>query len=115
MLNYLRVADAFGADYRALIEPEGREGKAVSVKLWCFDPSNALRTALERVRAGVLFSATLSPIEYYMRAAGLSEEAGDASMALDSPFPRRNLLAARFPVDTRYSARERTARWSPAR
>ncbi len=108
-LDYLRVADAFTKEYRALLEPEGTDGKALSVKLWCFDPANALRAAMGRVRSCVLFSATLSPIDYYLRASGLSEADGDEWMALDSPFPRDNLLAARFPVDTRYSARERTA------
>lgn len=108
-LDYLRVADAFGKDYRALVEPDGKDGKSLSVKLWCYDPARALREAMGRVRAAVLFSATLSPIDYYMRASGLSEEEGDACLTLDSPFPRENLLAARFPVDTRYASRERTA------
>ena len=105
-LNYLRVADAFQKDYRALVEPEG---KNLSVKLWCFNPARALREAMSRVRASVLFSATLSPIDFYMRASGLVEDEGDAFMELDSPFPRENLLAMRFPVDTRYASRERTA------
>ena len=105
-LDYLRVADQFQKDYRALVEPEG---KNLSVKLWCYDPSRALRESMNRVRASILFSATLSPIEFYMRASGLSEEDGDACMELESPFPRENLLAMRFPVDTRYASRERTA------
>ncbi len=105
-LDYLRVADAFQSDYRALIEPSE---KNLSVRLWCFDPARALKQTMSRVRASVLFSATLSPIEYYLRASGLSEGDGDAMLALDSPFPRENLLAIRYPVDTRYAARERTA------
>ncbi len=105
-LNYLRVADAFGADYRALIEPGEKE---LSVRLWCFDPARALSAALSRVRASVLFSATLSPMDHYMRAAGLSEAEGDALLALDSPFPKRNLMVCRMPVDTRYCARRQTA------
>ena len=104
-LDYLRVADAFQKDYRALVEPQG---KNLSVKLWCYDPSRALREAMGRVRASILFSATLSPLDYYMRLTGLSEEEGDACLELDSPFPRENLLPLRFPVDTRFSARERT-------
>ncbi len=105
-LNYLRVADAFGADYRVLVAPGEKD---LSVRLWCFDPARALRAALARVRASVLFSATLSPMDYYMRAAGLSEEEGDAALALDSPFPRENLMACRLPVDTRYAVRQQTA------
>ena len=105
-LDYLRVADAFQKDYRVLVEPDG---KNISVKLWCYDPSRALREAMSRVRASILFSATLSPIDHYMRVSGLSEDEGDACLELDSPFPRENLLAVRFPVDTRYSAREGTA------
>ena len=105
-LDYLRVADQFQKDYRALVEPDG---KNLSVKLWCYDPSRALRQAMGRVRASILFSATLSPIDYYMRASGLSADEGDASLELDSPFPRGNLLAMRFPVDTRFASRERTA------
>lgn len=105
-LNYLRVADAFGPEYRALVEPEG---KRASVKLWCYDPSKALRRSMERVRACVLFSATLAPIDYYMRASGLREDEGDVSLELSSPFPRENLLVCRMPVDTRYASRRMTA------
>jgi len=105
-LDYLRVADAFSPEYRALVEPAG---KGASVRLWCFDPSKALRQAMGRVRSSVLFSATLSPIDHYMRLSGLSEDEGDERFELESPFPRENLLTARMPVDTRYAARAQTA------
>lgn len=105
-LDYLRVADGFSEDYRALVEPGGRY---LSVRLWCYEPARALRQVMDRVRASILFSATLSPIGHYMRLTGLSEEQGDACLELDSPFPPEHLLTVRMPIDTRYSARQRTA------
>ena len=96
---FSRVGRMFKEEtYRTLIEPEGSDGKLASVRLWCFDPSRHILSTFNRVRGAALFSATLTPLEFYARQTGLKEEEGDALLQLDSPFPRKNLLVLRLPV-----------------
>ena len=103
---FARVGRMFKEDtYRALIAPEG---KRAGVKLWCFDPAPHIQATYKRVRGAALFSATLTPLEFYARETGIVETDGDALLQLPSPFPRRNLLVLRLPVPTRFRDRERT-------
>lgn len=103
---FARLARQFDETrYRALILPEG---KRVGVRLWCYDPSEALRTALGRVGGTALFSATLAPMDFYARQMGLDVRGTDSMLRLESPFPPENLLAVRLPVSVRFGDRERT-------
>lgn len=102
---FARVAKQFdGECCRALIEPGERY---ISVRLWRFDPSGYLKKALSRVGGAALFSATLAPMEYYAALLGADGEA-DASLRLESPFPRENLCVVRMPVAVGMKDRERT-------
>ena len=102
---FVRVAKRFDADgYRALIAPE--DG-LLTVRLWCFDPSKYLRKALSRVAGAALFSATISPLDYYASALGADGE-DDARLRLESPFPRENLCVARMPVPVSLRDRDRS-------
>ncbi len=106
-LALLRAREAYGADFRTLLVTEG---KSLLVRLWCFNPARLLDEVTSRVRAGVFFSATLSPMEHYFDLLGLSRDKGDAALSLPSPFPRENLLALCLNIDTRYRARAATVR-----
>ena len=102
---FVRVAKQFDeASYRALVQPGE---KYLAVRLWCFDPSRHLKRALSRVGGAALFSATLTPMDYYAEALGADGEA-DERLRLESPFPRENLLALRMPVAVGLKDRERT-------
>ena len=102
---FSRVAKQFDQDsYRALVMPGD---KYLDVRLWCFDPSKHLKRALSRVGGAALFSATLAPMEHYAELLGADGEA-DARLRLDSPFPRKNLLALRMSVAVGLKDRERT-------
>ena len=102
---FARVAKRFDADgYRALIAPE--DG-LMTVRLWCFDPSKHLKKALSRTGGAALFSATLSPLDYYAEALGADGE-GDARLRLESPFPRENLCVARMAVPVGLRDRDRS-------
>lgn len=102
-LGFARVlADYDGARYRTLTDPAG----GFSVKLFCLDPSEKLAAGLKRGTSAVLFSATLSPMDYYRELIGAPEAPW---MRLASPFdPERFLLLAADRVSTRYADRERT-------
>ena len=90
--------------YRAMLTPEG---KWMSVRLWCFDPSKYLKKAFERVGGAALFSATLAPIGFYAGQLGVDGEA-DSALQLESPFPRENLAVFRLSVPVSMNERRRT-------
>ena len=71
----------------------------------CLDASSFLHGSLRRLRGSVLFSATLSPIEYYVDMLGGKKE--DAQLILPSPFPVDNLKIIIAPkVSIRYKNRD---------
>lgn len=71
----------------------------------CLDASSFLYGSLRHLRGSVLFSATLSPIEYYVDMLGGKKE--DAQLILPSPFPVDNLKIIIAPkVSIRYKNRD---------
>ena len=84
------------------------DGKTVTARIWCCDPSERLRRTLERVGGAALFSATLSPMDHYASQLGLDVRGADTLLSLGSPFPPENQLTLRLPVSVRFSDRERT-------
>lgn len=89
----------------ALIEPR-KTGS--DVKIWRFDPSGHIRDTMKKTKGALLFSATLSPAEYYAGLCGVDLENGDAAMAVQSPFPPENRLVLRAAVPMRYQDREKS-------
>ena len=101
---FLRVTEWFDEKYTALISVSGAE---VSVRLLCLDAAPFLEDSFALGRAGILFSATLTPAEYFIRTLGGGEEA--RTIGLRSPFAAEHLfLAAADTVSTKYADRERT-------
>lgn len=105
-LDYQRACDDFDLNYRALLF---NDPSAYRVRLWCLDPAETLRARMTKTDGAVLFSGTLSPMDYYARISGVRREEGDALLELDSPFPRENLLVLQMDTDTRFRSREETA------
>jgi Rad3-related DNA helicase len=84
------------------------QGGEVTVRLYCLDPSYVLNTALSRASAAVLFSATLTPLGYFMDLLGGRE--GADHLSLSSPYERERLgLFAVEGVSTRYEHRAQSA------
>lgn len=80
------------------------------IKLFCLDPSLLLSKVLERGKATIYFSATLSPLEYFVNLLGGDERAN--SLRLSSPFPKKNLsVMVNNYISTKY--RERDASYQP--
>ncbi len=83
------------------------EGKEVHFKLLCLDASPFLRQQLSRVRSAILFSATLSPIRYFMQS--ILGRDDYPYLLLPSPFPKENFKLLLAPkVSVRYKDREST-------
>ena len=83
---FLRVAEQYDRRYTTLYRIEG---KNLSVRLFCVDPSANMTEALARGRAAVFFSATLTPLDYFRDIFGCAPSA--EMLALPSPFPRGRL------------------------
>lgn len=82
-------------------------GEDVILKIFCLDPSQILDDIHSTFEASVMFSATLTPLEYFSDILGGGKKSRILSLA--SPFDIDNLfLAACGGVSTRYEDREKT-------
>lgn len=102
--DFLRIAQLYDERFATLLKASGRR---FSIDLFCLDPSRMIRQALERGKASVFFSATLSPLEFFRDVLG--GEAGDEMKRFDSPFAAEHLgLLVADRISTYYRAREST-------
>ncbi|MCA0756182.1 ATP-dependent DNA helicase [Paenibacillus sp. N4] len=99
--NFVRTAKLFDERYVSFTELSKND---VRVKLFCLDPSDLLRQAGKGYRSHVYFSATLSPITYYMDMLGAGED--DYTLTVPSPFSREQLDVVIQPLSTRYRDRD---------
>ena len=90
---FLTVADYY--DGRFLTFAELLHG-AFTIQLYCLDPSGVLNSATARARAAVFFSATLTPLEYFVDVLGGGKQA--VTLALPSPYDPENLSLTVVPV-----------------
>jgi DNA excision repair protein ERCC-2 len=104
-VRFVRIAEQYNHCYATIMEAHG---KSFSIKLFCIDPALRLGEAWQRCRAAVLFSATLSPVDYYQSILGCSEAA--KHLRLPSPFPKENLMVAVSAVSTLYRQRRASCR-----
>ncbi|MBP3582512.1 MAG: ATP-dependent DNA helicase [Clostridia bacterium] len=82
------------------------DGK-ISAKLFCLDTSPVIRERLSKGHSALLFSATLSPLDYYR--AILGGDRSDEILEVDSPFdPSQLSITVMDKISTRYSEREDT-------
>ena len=84
-------------------------GESVTVREICLDPSELLHEKLSLAHAAVLFSATLTPTDYFIDILGGGKNA--IPLSLPSPFDSANLCVAAFTgVSTRFEEREKSFR-----
>ena len=82
----------------------------ISVRLYCLDPSDVIATRLNKGVASVLFSATFTPLDYFVDLLGGGKRA--ERLNLPTPFEQENLfVCAVDTVSTRFDDRnEKTYR-----
>jgi len=99
---FLRVWERYDHSYVSCYHAGGGE---LAVKLFCLDPAGQLKAALQRCRAAVFFSATLTPAGYFQEILGCTPDT--TRMAIGSPFPcdRLRVFVARDIV-TYYKQRQ---------
>ncbi len=85
------------------------EAGDVRVRLVCLDPADILRPILHKAVARVLFSATLTPAEYFADILGGDRSA--VTVSFDSPFdPAHLCVAVCDQINTRYENRDESYR-----
>ncbi len=101
---FLKVSEMYEENYATCLEKTHND---LSVKLYCIDPSGQLRETFERANSSVLFSATITPMDYFAQILGLRDSV--EKRVLPSPFPRENLcLLVSDKVSTLYKKRLHT-------
>ena len=110
LLEAYWAAKAFAAagewmDERFVAMAELARG-GVKARIMCLDPSHLLQQTGKAYGGRVFFSATLSPLPFYMDQLGAMEE--DRSLTLPSPFGREQLEVRLVPLSTRYADRGAT-------
>ncbi len=101
-LTFVKISFLYDDSYKTRIV---LDGKNLVIKQICLDPSNFINQSLDLGIGAVLFSATLSPMDYYQSVLG----GIDNSLAyqLPSPFPvdNQNILITQY-VQTTYKQRQ---------
>jgi Rad3-related DNA helicase len=87
--KYLAVNEYFDRGFLCYVALFGGD---LTVKTYCLDPSSTMDALLNRAHAAILFSATLTPPEYFCEVLGGSQRA--VSVSLPSPFAPDHLCVA---------------------
>lgn len=104
--RFRTVAELFDSCFLSFVTVEGEE---ITAKLVCLDPSGVLGERLSLAEAAVLFSATLTPLDYFSDILGGGRSS--VRVALPSPYDPANLcVAAVTGISTRYEDREKSVR-----
>ena len=102
--KFLSVCEIFDKRFTMYIEAVE---ESVKVRLLCLDPSFMLDTCMKKGVSSILFSATLTPLEYFSDVLGCSKT---NTLSLKSPFdPKKQCLIGIDSVSTRFDDRQKSA------
>ena len=100
---FLGISELYSDEYYTYISNMNGD---VKICLFCADPSKNLRSIMNKFRGTILFSATLSPFNYFIKMLGGKSD--NYRLRLQSPFPKENLSVYVGNENTRYKFRNRT-------
>lgn len=99
--SFVRASSLFDRGFAFYAE---LSGPSLKMEIRCLDPSPLLSQMLLTAHSTVMFSATLTPMDYFADVLGMK---GAVQLELDSPYDPKNLcLFAYDAVSTRYEDRE---------
>lgn len=101
--SFTSTMQLYDENYRTCIEKASQELK---LTLFCVNPSKNLKQYLEKCYSVIFFSATISPIKYYVSMLGGHDET--YRLKLPSPFKKDNLKVYVSPINIRYTYRQKT-------
>lgn len=87
--RYLSVNEFFDTGFLTYVQVLGGD---ITVKTYCLDPSSTMDALLNRADSAILFSATLTPSEYFCDVLGNSKKT--IGITLPSPFPAEHCCVA---------------------
>ncbi|WP_284250979.1 helicase C-terminal domain-containing protein [Tetragenococcus osmophilus] len=101
VLHFLKISDFYDDTYETTIEIIGNDLK---IKQFCMSPAHFLNDMLNKGKASLLFSASLTPLPYYQEVLGGEQDA--LRYRLPSPFPAKNqeVMVASY-IQTTYKKR----------
>ena len=104
--RYLKINELFDQNFRFYVSVTGGD---IIAKCYCLDPSDLLNSLFLRAESAVLFSATLTPPEYFCNVLGGGKQS--KCVSLPSPFDSDKLcVAVADYVNTRFDEREDNAK-----
>ena len=103
MINrFLKIHDYLDEDFVTYID---RKDDEINAYIRLLSSSNLIKKTLKKIRGSVMFSATLTPIDYYIKTLGGDEET--PFLRLSSPFEQDKLcLLVRSDISTKYKDRD---------
>lgn len=100
-INYLRISDFYDKDFITWIY---KKNKDITIKQFCMNPRTPLKSIMEKGRTSILFSATLSPIHYYLDLLGGGNETN--RLSLPSPFHKeQSMILVNNDISTKFKDR----------
>ena len=100
--RFNKMLEFVNSNYLLFFEKKGND---ITLRVNCLDASGFLNASFNSIKSAVVFSATLSPMEYYVNTLG--GKSSDANLVLPSPFPKENLKIIIAPnVSIRYKNRD---------
>lgn len=101
--RFIKMSEYYSENYVYYIN---KDSENISMNLLCLDASEYLNDSTSKLKAACFFSATLTPIDYYIRLLGGNPDI-DPCLQLSSPFPKDNLKLFIAPkVSIAYKDRE---------
>lgn len=103
-IRFSKIADFFDENFKFFIYKDQKE---ISLNIYNLDPSSLIGESLKKLEAAVLFSGTLSPLDYYVQMLGGNEDS--PVLKIPSPFPKDNFKLMIAPnISTTYKNRDNT-------
>lgn len=100
---FIAIMQLYDENYVTYMKKESQD---FQLTLFCVSPAKNLKVYLSKCYSTILFSATLSPIKYYVNMLGGNE--ASYRLKLPSPFKKENLQVFVSPINIRYNHRKRT-------
>lgn len=101
LTRFLKISEFINSSFHIYFENKDD----VTALIRCIDPSKLIKDSLNKLRSSIFFSATLTPIDYYISCLGGDENT--PKIILDSPFDKKNLLTiVRNDISTKYKERD---------
>lgn len=100
LMNFLKISEYYDDHFTFLVELVNHE---LQFKIFCLDPAHFIKQKLDFGKGSVLFSATLSPVQYYQNL--LVGHTDDLTFRQSSPFNQNQfqvLVADYLPMTYKY-------------